>query len=427
MNQQQQTWQGYKSIQPYFICTLAAFFYVYDYFIQVSPSIMTEQLMRDLHTDAAGLGFLSACFFYSYVVMQIPAGILLDRFGARILLTLSVFVSACGVTLFGMADHIVIAGLARFLVGLGSAFAFISAIFLASSWFSHRYFAMIAGLVQLAGCLGSIMGEAPLALLINHLGWRETMLYTGFITFSLSVIYWLFIREKKAHQLTHSFTLKGEFARLKQVVSFPQMWWIFVCGIACWVPSATIGALWGVPYLMQVYHWDNVTAGYAISVFWLGVGLGSPFMGWYSSHIAQRVKPFVICFSFGLVASIVILFADRLPSYVILISLFFLGISAAVQSLSFGLVKDFMPKQYFGTASGFNNMAALIGGGISQPLVGILLAAEWSGTILNNVHVYTAADYQNAFLILPVFALIGLIISKYRLVETHCEIQPAAR
>ncbi len=169
-------------IMPYLVCTLAALFYVYDYFIQVSPAVITNELMAAFHIGASGLSVLSACFFYAYASMQIPAGILLDRFGARRLLSSAILISGFGVTLFGMTEHFALAGFARFCIGFGSAFAFISTLFLASHWFKHQYFALIAGLVQFAGCLGSVMGEAPLAHVIDAHGWRHTMIVTGLMT-----------------------------------------------------------------------------------------------------------------------------------------------------------------------------------------------------------------------------------------------------
>jgi MFS family permease len=105
---------------------------------------------------------------------------------------------------------------------------------------------------------------------------------------------------------------------------------------------------------------------------------------------------------------------------VTILALFFLGSSASVQSLSFGLIKDIVPDNLFGTASGFNNMAAIIGGAISQPLIGFLLHWQWHGEIINHVRYYSERDYQIAFLLLPVAALTGLCVTIFKLQETHC-------
>jgi len=409
------------SYLPYIIVGLASLFYIYDYFIQVAPSVMTTQLMQTFSIGAAGLGVLGACFYYSYTLMQIPAGLLLDRLGPRVLLTFSVFVSACGVTLFGLTDSFFVAGLARFMIGLGSSFAFISALFLTSRWFEHRHFALIAGLVQFAGCMGSTFGEAPLAMTINHYGWRETMVTTGLITFGLSIIFWLVIRNGEQSSGFVKATTHGEWSRLMGVLKRKQVWWVGLVGLVSWVPVATIGALWGVAYLMKMYGLTNTDAGKLCSLFWIGLGIGSPVMGLMSNYLKSRCKPAIMCFGIGLMASLFIVLAHHPAIWLMGIMLFSLGWSASIQALSFGLIKDIVPPSSFGTASGINNMAAIIGGGISQPLVGVLLAYNWNGHLQNHVPVYSLHNYQHALYILPLSAVIGLFVSLFMLKETHCK------
>ncbi|MCH9643638.1 MAG: MFS transporter [Gammaproteobacteria bacterium] len=396
---------------PSFICALAALFYLYDYFIQVSPSVMTQSLMQDFSIGAGKLGILSACFYYSYTLMQIPAGMLLDRFGARKLLTFSVITSAIGVLLFSMAQHFASLCVARFLIGLGSSFAFISTLFLISRWFAHRYFAMGAGMVQLSGCVGSLIGLAPMALLIDHHGWRSAMFQISIFTFALAILFIFVIRdgEKPAK---HHLDTKNEWQRLTALIKIKKVWLIAFCGLASWVPVATIGALWGVPYLMKVLHINNIQAGKICMFFWVGLGLGSPFMGWLSNRLNNHNKPFAWCYLFGIVGAILLILAPKLPVSLIVLAVFLCGFSASAQSLSFALLKDHVPDNLFGTASGFNNMGAILGGALSQPLVGYILHEKWQGKLVNNIPVYSIHDFQAAFIILPIAAYAGYFIAR---------------
>lgn len=409
----------------YLICSLAGLFYIYDYFIQVSPAVITEQLMLAFNVSAPGLGFLGACFFYAYASMQIPAGILLDHFGARKLLSLAILISGFGVILFANTGHFYVAGLGRFLIGFGSAFAFISTLFLASHWFDHRYFALIAGCVQFGGCLGSIMGEAPLATLMNHYGWRHVLSLTGNITLVLALVYWLLIRDYPQDQFPPKPYLKAslntEKHRLKQLFSHPQIKWIGMVGFFSWIPVATFGALWGVPYLMLVYHLKNTQAAAYCSLFWLSLGLSSIGIGWYSDHIKRRKRPVKLCFSLGLLGSLGLILAPHLPFACFILSLILLGASAATQSLTFGIMKDSLAENLFGTGSGFLNMMAIIAGGISQQLMGLLLNWTIPPTAITGPHHYHIINFQQGFLILPLGALLGWIVTSYRLKETYCQ------
>jgi len=409
---------------PIFICCLASVFYAYDYFIQVAPGVMMQQLMRSFSIGAGRLGVLSACFYYSYTVMQIPAGLLLDRMGARVLVTLAVLCSAIGITLFGVTYNFAIAGIARFIVGLASSFSFISVLFLISRWFAHRHFAMAAGLVQMAGCIGSLFGLVPLAILVNTIGWRRSMVLTGLITFGFSFLFWIFIRDGKKPRTKKTLaTPRSEWQRLRYLMKKDQMWWVAICGFMSWVPVAIIGALWGVPYFMKVYGLTNTAAGRLCSLFWVGLGIGSPLMGWISNRLRNRRTPFASCFCLGLIGSILILDASIVPLWLIGFALILLGISSAAQSLSFGLIKDIVPPTMFGTALGFNNMAAILGAAISQPLVGFILHVSWGGLMLQHVPVYSVNDYRIALIILPITAVVGLTIAVLRVKETYCELQ----
>ena len=137
------------------ICVLAATFYLYEFILQVSPQVITDQLMRDFGIHSAGLGFLAACYFYAYMPMQFPAGLLYDRFGPRILLTIMVAVCAVGALLFSRGDHLTIVAFGRALMGFGSAFAFIGTLVLVSRWFPASFFPVITGIVQSMSSVGS--------------------------------------------------------------------------------------------------------------------------------------------------------------------------------------------------------------------------------------------------------------------------------
>lgn len=418
LNKSKESNNRYTILIGTIVCLLASFFYVYDYFVQVAPSVMVGNLMRDFKTDSVGLGILSACFFYGYAGMQIPAGWLLDRFGVRKLLSAAILISAIGVILFSYSHVLLVAGFGRFLVGFGSAFSFVSALYLISCWFSHRYFSTCSGLVQLGACVGSIMGLAPISLLVNQYGWRETMLMTGVLTIALALIAWLVIRDgphrvEKTQQTT-------PWADAKKLLRNKSLWIVCACGCLCWLPVGGIGALWGVPYLMGVYHITNTQAGNLVMWFWLGVGFGSPLIGWLSFKISRRRTPIMFCFFCALVASLLFLRAPHLSMMSISVVLFVLGFSASTQALTFGVLKDLIPQEQFGIGSGIINMSAIIGGGIAQPLIGFALRMGWHGGYAKGIPVYSVADYQHGLIVLPIVALLGLVVSCLALKETFC-------
>lgn len=407
----------YKKIAPFVICILGSFFYVYDYFLAVSPSIMTGDLISAFSLNAGQLGAMLSIFFLASTFFQVPAGVLLDRFGARLLLSLAVLVSGLGTLMFGMAHSAWQIGFARLLMGIGSPFAFLGALFLASRWFAHKHFAFIAGLVQLGAALGSIVGEGPLATFVNQFGWRSTMMGVGFVTLVLSLLFWLVLRDGQPQV-----EVAEEFydQRLRDVFKIKAVWWIAVVGFASWVTITGVGALWGIPYLMSVYGLSNEHVGYLYILLWLGLGLGSPLMGWWSDRLHSRKIPFYVCFMLGIVAGVMFMFVPSLPFVLMLFLLFLLGFTASLQSLTFGMAKDLIPHKHFVAASGLINLAAVFTGVVAQPLMGYII--DWHACERGEMtQHYVVADYQFGFVVIPVVLLLGLLVTWLALPETCCQ------
>lgn len=111
-------------VVPWLICGLGALYYCYEYFLRISPSVMTHELMREYHLTGAQVGNLSAYYYHAYVPMQLLVGLLMDRFGPRRLLTFACLLCALGTYLFAGGYQYGIAELGRFLVGFGFAFCF---------------------------------------------------------------------------------------------------------------------------------------------------------------------------------------------------------------------------------------------------------------------------------------------------------------
>lgn len=406
-----------KKLTPFFICFFGSLFYVYDYFLAVSPSVMTSDLLSTFSLDAAHLGMFIAVFSLASTFFQIPAGALLDRYGARILLSISVLLSGIGVLFFAMATAPWMLGFGRLLMGIGSPFAFLGALFLATRWFSHKRFALIAGLVQFGGAVGCIVGGGPLASLVNHMGWRHGLLAIAWVTIILSVFFWLILRdgEKPLTDIP-----EVDNARLRDTFKLPQVWWTAAIGFASWVTVTGVASLWGIPYLMKVYQWTNEQAGYCNILFWLGLGLGSVFIGWFSDFIKSRKKPIYICFGIGFIASLFFIGAEHVSSSIMMLLLFLLGFAASVQSLTFGVAKDIIPPNHFVAASGLINLAAVFTGVVMQPLMGYLMDLH-AHVHEGEIAVYHISDYQMGFSAVSVVLFLGLMATYFGLKETRCK------
>ncbi len=410
------------------ICILASTFYMYEFTLQVSLGVMTNELMQDLRLNAASLGLVSAFYYYAYTPMQIPAGFLHDWFGPRRVITFAILTCALGAFCFSFSTGIFNASAGRFLMGIGSAFSFCGALMLIARWFPPTYFAVLSGIVQLMSSVGAIGGELPLAIAVHHLGWRQSMLYLALFGVGLAILVWFIVRDTPPnaaiplHNITHSHhpEIPNKF---KLVFGRMSAWWTAIYSFLIWAPIAAFAGLWGVPFLVCAYHLTTVDASLACAAIWIGVGLGSPLSGWISEYIERRCIVLTVCGALGILSSLTVIYCSvSLP--VLYFALFLFGLAGGGQSLAFCLVRDNSPLSSIGAAIGLNNMATVAGGAIILPLIGYLLYLNWDGTFsAAHVPTYNLYDYHLGLFMIPLCFILATLVSSVFVKETYCRQQ----
>jgi MFS family permease len=403
----------WKAILSYLIVALYLFF---EMGVQVSPSVMTDPLMKDLHLGVFELGLMSGFYFYTYTLMQIPSGLLFDRYSPRFVISGAILVCALGCLAFAFSQNLWMASLARMLMGLGSAFAFVAVLVVTADLFPSRYFAFITGITQMLAALGAMAGQMPLGLAVMHWGWRHTLWILAAIGFVLAVVVWLVLNYKKdvlSHAQSHSQSQSQSENQTQQFYALfkrPQTWMIALYACLLWAPMSGFASLWGVPFLEGVYGLDHATAAWVCSMMWLGLALASPVLGWWSTQMASRTRPLMVASFLGLVAFAVILLFPSAPISVVTVAVFLCGAACSGQALSFTVVKEINNPRQRGAAIAFNNMAVVISGAIFQPLLGKLLAVQCDG-VASASHCASSPMRLSMLLILAVYLISWLIAS----------------
>jgi MFS family permease len=180
---------------PYLVWFLGATFFFIDYIVRVSPSVLTPVLMQFFNANAFTIGGFSVFFYYAYIGMQIPVGILVDRFSPKWLLIMSSLICVVSTLMFAEMQHIGIGFISRFLTGFGASFAFVGTLKLISIWFNAERFALLAGLTQTMGMVGAMVGQGPMAYVYKSLGWRTSMYGFSIVFIILSLLMFLFIKD----------------------------------------------------------------------------------------------------------------------------------------------------------------------------------------------------------------------------------------
>lgn len=278
----------------------AALFFFYE-FIQLNLfNAIDVQLMQDFQLNAPQLGQLASMYFYANALFLFPAGILLDRFSTKKLLLCAIALCTVGTFVFALSSNYFLAACARFLVGSGASFCFLSCIRIASRWFPASRMALVTGIIVTMAMLGGMVAQTPMALLSHAIGWRQAVILDSFLGIFIGLATLFFVQDRPPNSQeaakADKATLKnmGLWRCISYAVTNPQNWLGGIYTSLLNLPVFLLGALWGIHYLMEVHHLSDVQASYATTLFFVGVIIGSPIYGWFSDYIGLRRLPMII-------------------------------------------------------------------------------------------------------------------------------------
>ena len=385
---------------------------------------MTGELMRDFNADGTTIGALSSMYFYTYAAIQIPVGVLIDRFGPRKLLALSAVVSAVASLGFALSTSVFAASISRAAIGASVAFAFVGTLSIAATFFKPARFAMLAGILLAVGMAGAIVGQAPLRLLVESVSWRGSFYVLAVWALLMSALAWLIIPRRPVS------IVKVEKAD-RPMVAWPvfsnlQTWACGGIGFGLTAVMLAFGGLWSVPWLITVYELSAADASLLTSTMFVGWMVGSPIAGWLSDKI-QRRKPVLLAGALlSLCSFAVIILVPEINRSSLSVLYLLCGLGGSCMVVCFGLVREWNTVQGNATAIGFANMCVVGSGALLQPLVGRMLDSRWQGVVNEGVREYPAEAFQSAFIVLLVVLLLAnLCIGLVK--ESYCQPQVAGQ
>ncbi len=384
---------------------LASLFFFYAFATRVAPSVMVEELMRDFAVGAAILGNLSAFYFYAYAALQIPIGILLDRFGARRLLSAGAAVAGAGCALFAVSDGVPLAYLGRFLIGAGAAVSWVGALTVIAQHFAPRRFASLAGGTQALGMLGAIAGQAPLGFVVGAYGWRTGMYVLAATGLVLAPLLFLATGEQSQRGRRAISTIAG----LRMAMANRQTWLCGLFGMAMVGPMVAFGGLWAVPYLIQVHGMDRASAAGITSFMFLAWAVGSPALGGLSDRFGRRRA----IMAAGAIAATVLLAALPLlteaPAAALAALMAATGVVSSCYVVGIALARESNPPAISGTVLGLVNTCVIASGALLQPFIGFILDQLWDGASVDGARQYSPHAYHLALAVLPLVCGLGSI------------------
>lgn len=403
--------------------------YLIGFFQRVAPAVMTSELMTAYGISAAGLGGLSASYYYCYVIMQVPTGVLADSWGPRKLLTAGGIVAGLGTLLFSLAGEYLWANVGRGLIGGSVAVGYVALLKLSSRWLPPKRFALAAGLALFFGVCGAVTAGVPLRLLIDAFGWRQTLFVSGLITLGLTVASWCFVRDDPESRGFKSYGAQAPpeslaprprpFSGLATILRYRNTWLLFLSPSGVVGSILTFAGLWGVPYLKAQFGLDPAKAAAVCSLMMICWAVGGPVLGGLSDRIGRRKTLYLsgCILNCGGWALMILLPDLSFELFIFLVMVVGFGSGATI--LGFAFSKESVPAHLSGTVAGVVNTGMMIGTPVLQPVIGWILDLTWKGQWLDGVRVYDAASYRTGFAVMLGWSILSCLFISFTK-ETHC-------
>jgi len=404
------------------VWAIAASFYLAAFYIRVSPAVMTHELMRDFHISARDLGNFSAFYFYAYVLMQIPTGVLVDSWGARKLLIVGAICAGLGTFLFATSSSFALACAGRALVGASTAVGWVVTLKLATHWFPARRFATLSGLGLLVGNIGALFAQVPLRLLVESFGWRAVALASALFMLATGALAMAVVRNDPSalgfatyapavlqHKRPESLLqlLKG----FRKIFAYRNTWLIF-CAQGGFVGAMlSFTGLWGSPFLKARYGVPSATAAAICSVMIVCWASSSFLCGYLSDRVGSRKPIYVSGAMAAALGWAVLFYAPGIPLWLFIGIAALTSFAAGAVILGFAFAKESVPMQFLGTISGAINAGNMIGPMLLQPAIGWVLDRQWEGQLAAGTRVFGLPAFHAAFGLILAWAVVSCVLA----------------
>ena len=359
--------------------------YMISQFLRASTGVIAPELARELNLAPQSLGVLSGAFFFAFAAAQIPAGLMLDRYGARISMTLMIGFAIAGALLFASADSLFTLSMARALMGLGCSCLLIGPLMIYTRWFPRARFATMSGIQIAAGTFGGIFATAPLGLIAHWVGWRIVFYFMASFAAVMGVLVWLIARDSPPGAAALPGQTQGQsrpelpeslwrsFMGLGEVLRNPSLPHLLLVQFVGLGSAASVLGLWASPFLHDVYGLGGPARGNVLLVLAVCTAGGMLFWGPVDMRLDSRKKP-VLMGASGSLLMLGLLAVLPQPDLLTVTLIFaVLGFCNGYAAVAIAHGRAIFPDHLTGRGIALLNMGGMAGAGVMQYLCGVIV------------------------------------------------------
>lgn len=376
-------------------------------FLRSSLGVMAPELAREMTLSPGALSTVASAFFFAYALMQVPTGMLLDRFGARLTVAGMLLFTTAGAGTFAAADTVGLLTLGRILMGIGCAGIFTGGFYVLAQWMPQARVVVLMGTLNTFAASGTLAATTPLSALIAWIGWRQSyVLFTAAVAVLLTAV-WLIVRDSPpgaAPAASRSESFSSVLTGVAQALRQPGLARLLVTGLP--ISSATtISGLWGAPYLRQVHALDVIGSGHVLFAMALCAMAGHTVLG----LVARRTNSLKVAMLLGMSGVFVAmgtLAAVEHPALWMAIGLFcLLGLSASFPMIVFAHARGLVEPHLMGRGISAANM------GLMAAIASMQLGFGWIvGYVSGPGAIPTEAAFRTGFAVQAAAALLAIVV-----------------
>jgi MFS family permease len=345
-------------------------FTIFQLLLEMLTNTMTNQLMLTFNINHMQLGLLSSAFFYTFLIMQIPAGIILDKFNIKSVLSITCAGCGLGCLFFGYASNFTYALISRSIMGAFAAFGFLGLLKISALYFKPKLFPFLVGFSQFLVMIATSFGEPIILHKIENYSWRIILINAGYFAFFISSLIFLFVKPQQLKFSSHKMNFFNNFSAF---IKSKHCWLASLYGFGMYSVISSFSALWGLSYLTTIYHLSSQEAALALSINFAGVAIGCSILGILSSFLNNYIKILRLCAIISFILILSLIFIKTLALTSLYLIFFLLGVLCSSYFLCFDIVKKSSPAHTEGIAIALCNIFVMSSTILIQPMMGFLI------------------------------------------------------
>ncbi len=380
--------------------------YLVANFHRLAMGVAREALVIEFALPSAAFANIGAAYFYSYAILQIPAGVLADSIGPRRTVTAGTTVAALGSVAFGLSGGATALFFSRLVIGVGVSVLFMAIMKAVALRFPEGSFASMTGVTAGLGTLGGVFAQTPLYMAIYSYGWRSTFIAVGAFTAILALIVWTLIGD--AHPAGHApptasgsnavaaespqpaDQLPGIWSGLLRALANWRSWPPFIVFFGAYGAFIALSGTWGQAYAIHVLGVDETTASNLLISSVVGITAGGIFCTRISDHLRRRRLPMLVMGGTGVVAwlAFVTLLDAETPTGALYMLFLLLGFCSGISMNTPASAKDVNHPSLSGISTSIANVGGFVGAALIPLAMGAILDSAASGAALSDIYRY---------------------------------------